>query len=59
MFEYPSSVAFILKQYLLSGETDLPEKRVCAGGDAPRTHPFFGILSIWLSCYRKHNFLGL
>jgi len=31
--------------------TDLPEKRVCAGGVAPCAHPFFGNFSVWLSSY--------
>gem|GEM_PF-3658270 len=32
-------------------QTDLPEKRVCAGGYAPCAHPFFGNFSVWPSSY--------
>gem|GEM_PF-1547702 len=45
-------------ELLLSHRTDLPEKRVCAGGVAPCAHPFFGNLSVWLSSYNYERYFS-
>ena len=39
--------------YLLSYETDFPKKGVPRRAAPAWAHPFFGRLSVWLSCYRN------